>query len=397
MPDIAADSRPHVHAGPHLPVPAHVQPPALSPPSPTASPFSFQATASPSPALSSAPKQQKLEDGPFLRGKSVRLPKGLVNYCLEGPEFPAPLVVCIHGLNGSIATFSNFQPLLCKAGFRTLTFDLYGFGLSASPYGRLDNTTYVDQVHGLLEAIGVPPEEKVLLLGFSMGGVIAVEFVRRFPEKVKRLLLVAPGGLLQRSQTPCRPLLFGCLRGRFGCGLLYFATMLACCCSCVIRRRCSPEKLADRFQIDVREPDNFRDLSQQNGERCLWNLSRSVNSYLRVLKRMPLWEEDFEDAYTELAASNIPLLFIWGDNDGTIPLCEVEDKVKQIFGPKGVSCIQIPGGCHGMLTEDAGAVANCAAAFFHDLQDPAWKQCLAMWRLPSKHESVCADRTDTAV
>lgn len=386
-----ADCQPQAHEGPHLPVTAHIQPPALSPPSPAASPFSFQATAAPSPASSTAPKQQKIADGPFVRGNSVRLPKGIVNYILEGPDYPAPLVVCIHGLNGSVDTFSNFQPLLCKAGFRTLTFDLYGFGLSASPFGRLDNNTYVEQVHGLLGAIGVPSEEKVLLLGFSMGGVIAVEFVHRFPEKVKRLLLVAPGGLLQRSQTPCRPLLFGCLRGRCGCGLLYFATLLACCCSCFMKRRFTPEKLADRFQIDVREPDKYRDLSQQNGERCLWNLSRSVNSYLRALKRMPLWEEDFEDAYAELSAKKIPLLFLWGDNDGTIPWSEVENKVKQLFGTKGVSCIQIPGGCHGMLTEDAVPVANYAAAFFHDLRDPAWKQCLEMWRLPAMHGSTGSD------
>ena len=38
------------------------------------------------------------------------------------------------------------RPLLLGAGFRVLLFDLYGFGLSAAPRGRLDLEVYVLQV-----------------------------------------------------------------------------------------------------------------------------------------------------------------------------------------------------------------------------------------------------------
>ena len=319
---------------------------------------------------------------PFLRGQCVHLPKGDVNYQLLGPhDAPhAPLVVCLHGLNGSVSSFSRFSPTLVQAGFRVLAFDLYGFGLSASP-GRLDIEVYVQQVAKLLEGLKVPSTEKIFLLGFSMGGVIAVEFTNRFPERVERLLLVAPGGLLQRSKTPCKPLLFGCLRTRLGGCFLSLATLLACCCSCCVKRSMKGDKLANRFELDVREPVKFKDVSLENGERFLWNFHRSVNSYLRVLRRMPLWCEDFQDSYATLAKGRTPVLFLWGDSDCTVPYSEAEHEVRKLFAPRGVSCCMLPESGHGLLLEDAVQVGHYAAAWFSDLQDPTWKNCLDHWKL----------------
>mmetsp|Transcript_41548 Transcript_41548/g.51156 ORF Transcript_41548/g.51156 Transcript_41548/m.51156 type:complete len:361 (+) Transcript_41548:66-1148(+) len=322
------------------------------------------------------------KSSPFLRGARLHLPKGDVNYQLLEPHAEhAPLVVCLHGLNGSVSSFGRLSPLLVQAGFRVLVFDLYGFGLSSSPSGRLDVEIYVDQVLQLLEGLKIPSSEKIFLLGFSMGGVIAVEFTNRFPERVERLLLVAPGGLLQRSKTPCKPLLFGCLRTRLGGCLLAFATLLACCCSCCVKRSLRGDKLANRFELDVREPVKFKDVSLENGERFLWNFHRSVNSYLRVLRRMPLWCEDFEDSYAVLAKGTTPVLFIWGDSDCTVPYSEAEPEVRKLFAPRGVSCCMLPDSGHGLLLEDAVQVGHYAAAWFSDLKDPTWKNCLDHWKL----------------
>ncbi|CAJ1402487.1 unnamed protein product [Effrenium voratum] len=321
----------------------------------------------------------KVNSAPFVQGQRIRLKKGEVNYQLLGPP-TAPVVLCLHGLNGALSSFEGLMPLLVQS-FRVLCFDLYGFGLSAAPSGRLDIDAYVGQVQELLDAL--MPNEKVFLLGFSMGGCVAVEFTNRFPERVERLLLVAPGGLLQRSKTPCQPLLFGCLRTRLGGCLLSAATLLACCSSCCVRRNLRGDKLADRFELDVREPEKFKGVSRQNGERFLWNLHRSVNSYLRVLRRMPLWADDFKECYVTLAKGSTPLLFLWGDSDCTVPFCEAEEEVRQIFAPNGVSCCMLPEAGHGLLLEDAAQVAHCATAWFSDLQDPAWQQCLARWRLRS--------------
>jgi len=321
---------------------------------------------------------------PFASGQRVRLRRGDVNYLLTQPADPRrvsrPLIVCVHGLNGAISSFDGIRPLLAPE-FRTLSFDLYGFGLSASPAGRLDLEVYVDQVASLLHALRVPPTEKVFLLGFSMGGVIAVEFAIRFPERVAKLLLVAPGGLLQRSKTPCRPLLFGCLRTRLGGLLLATATGLACCCGCCAKRALTGDKLADRFELDVREPEKYKQAARQNGERFLWNFRRSVNSYLRVLRRMPLWCEDFQESYAKLAEGSTPTLFIWGDSDCTVPFSEAEHEVRSLFAPRGVSCCMLHESGHGLLLEDATAVSSIATQWFQDSRDPNWIAFLAHWRL----------------
>ncbi|CAE7314349.1 unnamed protein product [Symbiodinium natans] len=335
------------------------------------------------PGVPAAPHsaQKPRASGPFVRGQRASLARGDANYLLMGPPSPAPLIVCVHGLNGSISSFESLAPRLAELGFRVLCFDLYGFGLSAAPSGRLDLQAYVDQVSALLQAVKVPPAEKVLLLGFSMGGVIAVEFALRFPDRVAKLLLVAPGGLLQRSKTPCQPLLFGCLRTRLGGLLLASATALACCCSCCARRALAGDKLADRFELDVREPEKFKNVARQNGERFLWNFRRSVNSYLRVLRRMPLWSDDFQDSYARLAKGSVPTLFVWGDSDCTVPFSEAEHAVRDLFSPVGVSCCMLPESGHGLLIEDAEQVSSIASAWFHDLKDPAWIGFLARWRL----------------
>lgn len=328
------------------------------------------------PAETSSPSSQRC---PFQRGQQVKLPRGMVNYQLEGPPAPAPLVVLIHGLNGAISSFASLTPLLVSAGLRVLSFDLFGFGLSAAPSGRLDLETYVDQLYCLLQALSV--KEQVLILGFSMGGVVAVEFANRFPGMVAKLLLLAPGGLMKRERTPCKPLLFGCLRERWGGCLLCAATCLACCCSCCVRRYCGKgEQLAEKFEPDVREPDNFQHVAQLNGERFLWDLKRSVNSYLRVLRRMPLWEEDFRDAYAALSQSSVPVLFVWGSSDCTVPFQHCKAELCKLFGHRQTSVLLIPEAGHGVMLEDAELVAAYAAAWFQNTQDPGWRQLLQQTR-----------------
>jgi pimeloyl-ACP methyl ester carboxylesterase len=268
---------------------------------------------------------------------------------------------------------------------RVLAFDLYGFGLSSAPSGRLDLSTYVGQLQQLLDALNLKLQP-VLLLGYSLGGLVAVEFVRRHPERVARVLLVAPGGFLEKSETPCAPLVFTCIRGRCGGCLELCATTLLCCgCSCVARRAVEGnrgEKYVDHFELDVRQPELFRAISRNNLDRFVWDLRRSINSWLRVLRRMPLWAGDSAASWEGLASSAVPVLFLWGSNDCTVPWSECQEEVSRLFGPRQVSCVLIPGAGHGLLVEDVQQVGQCAVAWFTDLQAKEWLACLARFRLP---------------
>jgi len=235
----------------------------------------------------------------------------------------------------------------------------------------------------------LPSGVKVMLLGFSIGGIIATEFTRRHPEQVLRLLLVAPGGLLVKAETPCRCCLFNCLRGPCGGCLTCLATCLVKTFSCFCRRRVlRSSRSLDALMPDVAEPAKFQDVSRVNVERLAWNMSRAVNSYLRVLRRMPLWEDYFRAAYEEVASGPVPVLFLWGDSDGTIPWFEVGPEVTRIFGPRGASCIMIPGGGHAMMLEFPEQIAQFAAAWFWDSPEQDWKQCLKSFRLDRGQHAV---------
>jgi 3-oxoadipate enol-lactonase len=64
--------------------------------------------------------------------------------------------------------------------------DLWGFGES-EPVGEATVATYADEVRRLAEALGAT--EPAVVCGLSMGGYIAFEYLRRYPQHVAGLIL----------------------------------------------------------------------------------------------------------------------------------------------------------------------------------------------------------------
>lgn len=108
-----------------------------------------------------------------------------------GPD-GAPIAVALHGLSGSHLNWSALGPHLVSAGVcRTLWApDLAGFG--HTPLGRrsagVPANTRLAEAFVRRVASGPP----VLLLGNSMGGLIALRLAATAPDLVARLVLVAP-------------------------------------------------------------------------------------------------------------------------------------------------------------------------------------------------------------
>jgi 3-oxoadipate enol-lactonase len=78
-------------------------------------------------------------------------------------------------------------------GIRGLAPDLPGFGASASLPGRYTMSDYADRLAELLDAHGLG---RIVLVGGSMGGVVAQYFALRYPARLVRLLLVATGAFM---------------------------------------------------------------------------------------------------------------------------------------------------------------------------------------------------------
>jgi pimeloyl-ACP methyl ester carboxylesterase len=105
----------------------------------------------------------------------------------EGP----PLTV-VHGLGGAAVNFTKIAPLLARR-HRVLIPDLPGHGLS-EPFPTVDGlTSYARHVHVLAQRLGMLPGA---VLGYSMGGVVALRLAVEAPEDVRALALVAPAGIV---------------------------------------------------------------------------------------------------------------------------------------------------------------------------------------------------------
>lgn len=98
--------------------------------------------------------------------------------------------------------YSNFKgnyPQFVAAGFRNLVVDLPGFGRSDKPEDvNYDLDFFVKTISGFLKAVGV---KRAILLGNSLGGAIALGLALAEPERVEKLILMAPGAWKNVKRT----------------------------------------------------------------------------------------------------------------------------------------------------------------------------------------------------
>jgi len=118
-----------------------------------------------------------------------------------------PPLLLLHGFDSSLLEFRRLAPLLAGQN-RLFIPDLHGFGFSPRlPGAEQGPAAVLAHLEAVLEAIAAEGSpEPVGLIGASMGGSVAVELARRCPERVERLLLLAPAGLTGRPM-PLPPLL----------------------------------------------------------------------------------------------------------------------------------------------------------------------------------------------
>ena len=119
-----------------------------------------------------------------------------------------PPVLLLHGFDSSFLEFRRLAPLLAPH-CQLFIPDLDGFGFCPRPAPPEANPQAVLRHLGsLVSAIGERTPGPLGLIGASMGGSVAVELARRCPERINRLLLLAPAGLTG-NPMPLPPVLDG--------------------------------------------------------------------------------------------------------------------------------------------------------------------------------------------
>ena len=109
------------------------------------------------------------------------------------PAFTAlgggPTVLMLHGIGGGHLAFAPQVETLASSGYRAVAWDMPGYGRSA-PIEPFTFKGLAQSCIALIEALmQAKGGGSVVLLGHSMGGMVAQEVVARRPELVSKLIL----------------------------------------------------------------------------------------------------------------------------------------------------------------------------------------------------------------
>ncbi|MBE1555464.1 2-succinyl-6-hydroxy-2,4-cyclohexadiene-1-carboxylate synthase [Sporosarcina limicola] len=98
-----------------------------------------------------------------------------------------PVIVFLHGFTGSTATWREISKLL-EGKYRTIAVDLTGHGKSTVPQDA-ERYTMEQQIEDLEELFETLLLDHFTLIGYSMGGRVALGYTVHYPERVSTLIL----------------------------------------------------------------------------------------------------------------------------------------------------------------------------------------------------------------
>lgn len=124
-----------------------------------------------------------------------------MSYHYTAPTQPGiPTVVLLHGFVSSRNYWSKVEPLLVNAGYGVMAIDLLGFGDSRHTTAK--DYTYESQVdHIITHLKRLNMNQPIILVGHSMGSLIANYFSHAHPEKISKLVMLNPPIYLTAEQA----------------------------------------------------------------------------------------------------------------------------------------------------------------------------------------------------
>ncbi len=228
-------------------------------------------------------------------GRMAQLTDGRTHFRWFGSDAD-PVIVCVHGLTTPSPVWDGLRQQLVGMGYRVLTYDLYGRGYSDAPRRPQTPVFFARQLSELLSHEGL--QQDVTLIGYSMGGVVATAFAAEEDHRLRQLILIAPGGM-GHDLGPLTKWVVGWPFIGDWVFHMFWPTQH--------RRFCEaeaglPSTVPNITQVQLVELDRR-------------GFVPAVLSSLRGALRRPM-----EDAHRRVAANQLPVTVIWGEDDTVIPI-----------------------------------------------------------------------------
>lgn len=221
----------------------------------------------------------------------VVLNGAMIHYRDEGNGYP---IVMIHGAFSSLHTFDAWTNEL-KGDFRIIRYDLLGFGLTGKH--SEDNYSMASQLKTLKELLDTLRIDRCVLCGSSLGGWVAWEFALKYPNRVRKLLLIDAAGFLDQESIP---LPFKMARTPFANRVVRM----------VIRKNVL-EQFLRQVYVDQEKVTNV--LLDRYFE--LFSREGNPEAFMIMVNKT-----DYHDNTRKLKEIKVPTLIIWGEEDNWIPV-----------------------------------------------------------------------------
>jgi pimeloyl-ACP methyl ester carboxylesterase len=238
-----------------------------------------------------------LESRHLVQSSDLRLIDGVSLHVRDTGPRDAPVLVLLHGLGASLHTWEPWARAL-ERQYRVVRFDFPGHGLS----GPAANNDYADlRTHQLLTALlDTLHIERATLVGNSMGGRIAWSFTAARPERVERLVLLAPDGFASPGFEYDKPAEVPAVLGVMRWVLPRF----------MLKANLAPA-YADPSRLTDSTVARYHDLMLAPGNR---------EALLTRMRQTML-----TDPLPRLRAISVPTLLLWGAQDQMIPVSNAQD------------------------------------------------------------------------
>jgi pimeloyl-ACP methyl ester carboxylesterase len=227
-----------------------------------------------------------------------------IHWAEIGKKTKATPLVLLHGLQDCHLTWRRVVPALARDR-QVLMLDLPGHGLSERPDVAYDLPWYARVTAAWLESLEL---DKADVVGHSLGGGVAQMMLLECSERIRRLVLAAPGGLGREITALLRLASFPLAVEHFGQPFLGIGMRLA------LRGVFLPEDLAALIAMNAR--------------------TGSARAFARTVRDLVDWRGQRRRFYERAWEIDTlpPIALIWGKRDRVIPVRHAEAMAAQVDG-----------------------------------------------------------------